>query len=128
MDRNITNSQEAFLAACTERGYDAEAIIPDVSKMPGWLAKYTVSSIKRLVIAEAINEGRQRQPGKERVYFPIWDLTDENSPLGFSCANATCWNSHSYVGSRLEFFSGEDSDYFGSNFMDLHADVIPYQV
>lgn len=128
MDRTITNSQEAFLAACAARGYDPATVLPDVSAMPGWLGRYTTSSIKRLIIAEWINGGMVRQPGQERVYFPIWDLTDNSSGFGFSYSDYVSWSTASIVGSRLEFFSREDSDFFGSNYMDLHADVIPYSV
>jgi hypothetical protein len=124
MDRNITDSQAAFLAACAERGYDPDTLIPDTGNMPEWLARYTSSSIKRLIIAEAINNGRVRKPGQETVYFPVWDLTDNTSGLGFSSSDYDSWSPSTGVGSRLEFFNRTDSDFFGSNFMDLHADVL----
>lgn len=119
-----TDSNKAFEEACALRGYDPVALLPDVSKLPEWLQKYTHSSIKRLVIAEAINEGRVRKPGKEYVYFPIWDLDDNSSGFGFSCTYYVLWHTVTFVGSRLEFFSRDDSDFFGKNFMDLHRDVL----
>lgn len=128
MDRKITNSDEAFTAACTERGYDPATILPDVSKMPEGLGKYTQSNIKRLVIAEAINEGRKPiYNGSERHYFPVWDMDVKGSPFGFSLTRTDYWGTSTLVGPRLEFFTEADSDYFGENFMDLHADVLLYK-
>lgn len=124
MDRNIKNSQAAFEAACTERGYDAAAILPDVSAVPEWLGRYTHSTIKRVIIAEAINNGRVRKPGKETVYFPVWDLTTGSAGFGFSYSDYGLWLADTGVGPRLEFFSREDADYFGKNFMDLHQDIL----
>jgi hypothetical protein len=118
------DSNKAFEEACALRGYDPAALLPDVSALPEWLQKYTHSSIKRLIIAEAINEGRKRKPGKEWVYFPVWDLTNDSSGFGFSYSFYDGWFTCTDVGSRLEFFSEEDSDFFGSNFMDLHRDII----
>jgi hypothetical protein len=119
-----TDSQEAFLQACQLRGYDAQTILPDVSQLPEWLQRYTHSSIKRLVIAEAINNGRVRKPGEERVYFPVWDLSDNTSGLGFTYTDCDGWRTGTHVGPRLEFFSYEDAEFFGKNFMDLHRDVV----
>lgn len=119
-----TDSNKAFEEACALRGYDPASVLPDVSGLPEWLQKYTHSSIKRLIIAEAINEGRVRKPGKEYVYFPVWNLTDNKSGFGFSRARYDGWCTTTYVGSRLEFFTREDSDFFGKNFMDLHRDVL----
>lgn len=96
-----TDSQEAFLQACELRGYDPETILPDVSKQPEWLQRYTHSSIKRLVIAEGINNGRVRKPGEETVYFPVWDLTDNSSGLGFARTGYDRWRTHTIVGPRL---------------------------
>lgn len=118
------DSQKAFEEACALRGYDAVKILPDVSGLPEWLQKYVHSTIKRLIIAEAINEGRVRKPGEETVYFPLWDLTDDSSGFGFSGADYDVWRADTSVGSRLEFFSRGDSDFFGENFMDLHKDVL----
>lgn len=119
-----TDSQEAFLQACQLRGYNAATILPDVSLLPEWMMRYIHSSIKRLVIAEGINNGRQRRPGEETVYFPVWDLTDNSSGLGFTSTFYVHWLTFSTVGPRLEFFSGKDSNFFGENFMDLHRDVV----
>ncbi|HEY4148911.1 MAG TPA: hypothetical protein VGM41_08280 [Chitinophagaceae bacterium] len=121
---STNNSQKAFEEACAQRGYNPIEILPDVSRLPEWLQKYTHSAIKRVVIAEAINDGRIRKPGKETVYFPLWDLTDNTSGFGFSGTYSDVWGTHTFVGSRLEFFSREDSDFFGKNFMDLHKDVL----
>lgn len=126
MDKTITNSQQAFEAACAQLGYDPVTILPDVSMQPEWLQRYNTSNTKRLIIAEAINDGHMpKYDGIERHWFPVWTI-NENSPLGFSRSTSDCWFTNSDVGSRLEFFSREDSDYFGENFMDLHADVILY--
>lgn len=119
-----TDSQKAFEEACALRGYDATAVLPDVSKMPEWLARYTTSNIKRLIIAESINEGRVRKPGEEYVYYPVWDLADDSSGSGFSYAFYFYWNTSASVGPRLEFFSRSDADFFGENFMDLHRDIL----
>jgi len=119
-----TDSNKAFEEACVLRGYDPIAILPEVSKLPEWLQKYTHSSIKRLIIAEAINEGKVRIPGKQWGYFPVWDLTDKTSGPGFSLSTYDCWCTRTDVGARLEFLTEEDSDFFGMNFMDLHKDVL----
>ena len=122
MDRKITDSQEAFLAACAERGYDPAKVLPDVSAMPEWLARYNTAANKRLIIAEWINGGRVPKYG-ETIYFPYWDKNP--SGLGFSRSYYDDWGTS--VGARLEFFSRKDANYFGSNFMDLHADVLLYR-
>ena len=126
MDRKITDSQEAFLDACAERGYDPAKVLPDVSAMPEWLARYNTAANKRLIIAEWINGGRVPKYG-ETMYFPYWDK--DPSGLGFSDSFYVYWYTLTitYVGARLEFFSRKDANYFGSNFMDLHADVLLYR-
>jgi hypothetical protein len=123
-----TDSQKAFEEACVLRGLDAAKLLPDVSALPEWLQKYTHSSIKRLIIAEAINEGRIRKPGQEYVYQPVWDLTDKTSGSGFRCTDYVNWFTGTNVGPRLEFFSRSDSDFFGKNFTDLHKDVLVIDV
>eukprot|EP01037_Dinobryon_pediforme_P011466 gene11466-11559_t len=107
-----------------QEGYDTSTVLPDVSALPEWLQKYTTGTIKRVIIAEAINEGRIRKPGKEWVYFPVWNLTEGSSGFGFSHTFYGLWSTDTTVGSRLEFFTRDNAKYFGENFMELHRDVL----
>jgi len=112
----------SFEHACEMRGYDPATILPDVSKMPEALAKYTTAAVKRLVIVEAINDGKVPQPGQTWRYFPIFKKT--GSGFGFLYSDTDYGSTGTDVGARLEFFTQADSDYFGNNFRGLHYDVM----
>jgi hypothetical protein len=118
----------SFEEACEARGYDPALVLPDVTKMPLHLQAYTLASIKRVIIAEAINVGREPNwsDTNEYKWFPYWDMDDKDAPsgFGFSVTDSDGWTSLTLVGSRLVFFNREDAKYFGENFMDLHKDFL----
>lgn len=115
------NRPDSFEQACEMLGYNATIILPDVSAMPEWLANYTIATIKRTVIADAIKEGKQPQVSQWR-WFGVFNL--KPSSFGFSYSGTDYDRSYSIVGLRLEFFTEDESDYFNSNFTDLHRAVM----
>lgn len=112
---------QTFEEACEMRGYNPVTILPDGSGQPEWLAKYNIANTKRLIIAEAIREGKTVPVGEWR-WFGVFTL--KPSSFGFSSSCTLYGDSHSIVGLRLEFFSKEQSDYFNSNFTELHRAVM----
>lgn len=111
------NRPESFEQACEMLGLNPTAILPDVSTQPEWLKNQTIANTKRLVIAAAVREGKLPTAADER-WFGVFDLRP--SSFGFSHSYTYFDDSHSTVGLRLEFFTEEESDYFNSNFTDLH--------
>lgn len=104
------------------RGLDPVTVLPDVSGQPEWLAKLTTANIKRLVIADAIRDGKVPPADGSWRWFGVFNL--DPSSFGFSRSCTHYVDSYSDVGLRLEFFSEEESDYFNSNFTELHRAVM----
>ena len=107
---------KTFEEACAMRGYDPNTALPDVSKMPEHLREYTLAQAKRVIIAEAIKEGKHPQPGEWR-YAPYFRTA---SAGGFVFMNSYYTLTLTDLGARLEFEETEQSDYFGQNFTELH--------
>jgi len=117
----------SFEDACKYLKYDAAAIIPDVTGWPQWLAKFTISQIKRAVIVLAINEGKVVDYSDGTLkYEIIFYMDDQSSGFGLSFFDFVYSISLTYCGSRLSFFDKNAAKYFATheNFMELHRDAL----
>jgi len=125
-DKQFATSQEAFEYACQLRGYNPAEVIPKgMESMPEWLRTYTTATIARLIIAEAINEGRKPLlDGTEDTYEPYFRIKKTDSGFGFSHSSTCYWYASTCVGARLKFFKDKDARYFAENFTDLHMAVM----
>lgn len=118
----------SFEEACAARGYDPALLLPDVSALPEWLQKLVIAKIRLVIIAEAMNEGKQFDWSdyNQRKWFPYFDMDDEDddSGFGFSSTDYGYWTTFTIVGARLVFFTQEDAEHFGRHFIELHRDVL----
>lgn len=107
-------------AACESLGIDLAAIRPDLSQMPEWLQISTQANIDLDIIAEAMREGKTLGPGDG--WYPVFDEDDTTEPsgFGFSFSFAYYWITHTVVGARRKLLTEEDSDHFGTHFIELH--------
>lgn len=87
------------------------------------VADYIKDSLKRVIIAKALNEGWKPNWSNTSEYkwFPYFSFAS-----GFSFSDSHYYNfyTHSTVGFRLCFKSEKLSDYFGKQFIDLHESVL----
>lgn len=113
---------------------DAYAILPKTDKDKKDYAKiknldvadYIKDSLKRIIIAKALNEGWEPnwKNTSEYKWFPYFSF---DSGFGFSGSNCSNWTTNAGVGSRLCFKSEELSNYFGEQFIDLHKSVLTFK-
>jgi len=113
---------------------DAYALLPksdynikDYDKIKNLvIADYIKDSLKRVIIAKALNEGwiPNWSNTSERKWFPYFSF---GSGFGFSRSVYDDWRSVTDVGSRLCFKSEELSNYFGKQFIDLHESVLTFK-
>ena len=118
-----------FEEACTSRGYDAATVLPDVSKFPVKHQKAITAYAMLVIIAEAINEGKEPDwnDGNEKKWIPWFDMeVDKNNPSGFryGAAGYGGTGANSTGGSRLCFRSKEDCKYAATKFLDLWRDMM----
>ena len=118
-----------FEEACTSRGYDAATVLPDVSKFPVKHQKAITAYAMLVIIAEAINEGKEPDwnDGNEKKWIPWFDMeVDKNNPSGFRYLGAYCdlTITCSAGGSRLCFHSEELAIYAGQQFIDLYNQLL----
>jgi hypothetical protein len=120
---------KTFEEACSNRGYDAEKILPDVSNFPEVHQKAITSYAKLIVISECINEGWKPDwnDGDEYKYYPWFDMeVDDNNPSGFrfhAAAYASAATSAA-GGSRLCFKTSDDAERVAKDFIDLWRDMM----
>lgn len=127
---------KSFEEACAVKGYDPAKMLPDVSLMPSQHQDAITAFAKLIIIAEAINfnEDTKEQwvpdwnDDDEYKYFPWFDLEHhkKNNPSGFrfdgSGYGVTVTRTSG--GSRLCYQTRANSDYAGTQFIDLYRALI----
>ncbi len=78
------------------------------------------SADMRMIIAEVLRDGWEADwdNKEEKKWSPIFEK--QKAGFGFSHSGYGTWNTDTNVGSRLCFPNKETSDYFGTQFIDLH--------
>ena len=78
---------------------------------------------KLIIIAKAINNGWKPDWNNtdQRKWFPVFILS---SGFGFVGSDYNYAYANSYVGSRLCFQSEEQSDYAGTQFIEIYKDLL----
>lgn len=117
----ITDRVKSFEDACEVLGISIN--VPDVSVLPAKHQKAIIADYKRIIIAEALNEGWEPDwnDSSEYKYYP-WFYPSAGFAYAYSC-NAPSLAT-AYIGSRLCFKTRELAIYFGKNFTELHKDYI----
>ncbi len=115
-----------FEDACKALKIDPKKL-PDLSALPEKHQKALLAHYKLVIIAEALNEGWQPDWSNynEYKYYPWFEIDaskDNPAGSGFSGSNYDCWDTNSYVGSRLCFKSRELALYAGKQFEDLYIE------
>lgn len=112
--------------ACKLLGRDPNTM-PDVSMRPADQQAALIATAKLWDIAEAINKATDfKADFKDRnqeKWFPVFD---GRSGFAFSTSNYVNWAANTRSGSRLCFENEAISDFFGTQFNDLHKEVITF--
>lgn len=115
----------SFEDACKALGHDPKKVLPDVSLMPEKHREAITSLCMLVIIAEAINEGKQPNwnDNNEYKYYPWFEVkADAKHPSGsgLSSHGYDYWLSNTYVGSRLCYSSRDRAEYAGKQFKPLY--------
>lgn len=122
MDKKPKNHLDTFEEYCALQNLDPIAVLPIVNEhQPEWLQNYTLADTQLTIIAEGIREGRKPKPG-EWMYVPVFfkDAANNGAGFGFSGASYDYWSTDTSVGERHAFFTREDAEFFGRQFLPLH--------
>jgi hypothetical protein len=122
----------SFEEACEKLGYDAKAILPDVSMFPEEHRAAITSYAKMIIISEAINEKHRFDwnDSDEYKWFPWFDMeVDDNNRSGFRFDGALCdyASTDSTGGSRLCFRTRAAAEHAGKTFIDYYRDMMVIQ-
>jgi hypothetical protein len=121
---------KSFEEACKIKGYDPEAVLPDVSLFPEKHQKALLATSKMLIIAEVLNDGWEPDwnDNDEYKYFPWFDMVyhKKNNPSGFRFSVSVCVISFTYTsgGSRLCFRTRALAEYAGKQFVNIYRDMM----
>lgn len=105
--------------------------LPGVKDLEPEMACYILAQFKLATIAEAINLLRKWKidwtNSDQYKYFPVFYQTVKNgkpSRFAFTVSDYGWTGTHSHGGSRLCLSTREDSDYFGTQFIELWNDLL----
>lgn len=116
---------KSFEEACKALSLDPQKVLPNVSSMPAKHQESITAHCQMVIIAEAINEGKQPNWNNddEYKYYPWFSvLADKKRPSGFGLSYGDCdhWDSDTAVGSRLCYASRDKAIYAGKHFVKLY--------
>ncbi len=113
---------KTYKEACEKLGLNPNNL-PDVSTLPEEHQEAIIAHYALIIIAEALNEGWKPNWGdsNEYKYYPYFDMRSGGS---FDDADCDCWDSDSYVGSRLCFKSQELAEYAGKQFEFIYKKLM----
>ncbi|MCE9538715.1 MAG: hypothetical protein K8R85_05810 [Bacteroidetes bacterium] len=117
--QKITDRVKSFEDACLELGENPDEVLP--YKLPKNNRQHASNDNMRLdVIAEALRQGYEADwsnsnEKKWRAWFEY-----KSTGFGFSNSYYADSSTHATVGSRLLFPNKEISDYFGTQFIEIH--------
>ena len=125
---------ESYEQACEIEGLDPAAT-PDLSMLPAYLQKSTMSFIRLVIIVRAINklanDGNVWIPDFEDLTQKKWQpmfclKKDKSNPSGFRFVFSCYVNVSSAApsGSRLCFKNESDSDYAGVQFQSDYRNLL----
>lgn len=122
---------ESFEIGCKKLSLDPNDCLPDVSKVPAKHQTAVTSFTKLCIITEAANESKDFdwENNSQYKYLPWFDMeVDSNNPSGFRFLGSLSSDSISCAGSgsRLCFFTRNDSDYHGKKHESLYKDVMVF--
>lgn len=123
---------DSYEAACKFRNEDPEAILPDVSKSPEFLKKYTIAAFKLAYTNNVIRNGSKLDwsNGNEWKYGPWHGIkADKKHPagFGFSGSDYTFTYAGTRIGSRLSSKSADETIHFAeimhNEWMDFKLEI-----
>lgn len=122
---------ESFESAAQFVGVDPTKL-PEVSHLPERHQKSQTALYKLSIISEAA----WKQEGEaidwynwgQGKYYPWWDISPEDKPVGsssgFSFGGVDCDRAGSYVGSRLVFPTRDIAKYVAKQHINLYRDLM----
>lgn len=115
----VNGKIETFEEALEHQGIDKDAF----EESCNGLEKDEIAYKKVKIIAKALNNGwtPDWDNSNEYKYYPYFDMC---SGVGFSYSFYDCWDSHSFVGSRLCFKSSDLATYAGKQFESIYKDFL----
>lgn len=116
IERDIT-----FEDICKERGDTPEEILP--YKTPKNKRQFAANDLARLdYIAEFLQQGfiPDYSNENEKKWFPYFEYNNKKAGFGFSDSLCVGSGADSTCGSRLALKNKETSDYFGTQFIEIH--------
>lgn len=128
LKKELASKLDSFEAACKIESLDHEKVIPDFAYYPTKHQEGMIAHAMLVIVIDAAN--RIANGGKE--WEPDWSDHDTwkynvymyhppgRGSSGFRFNAVDYWDSDSYVGSRLSFFSDEVAEFVGQNFEDLY--------
>lgn len=120
---------KSFEEACIAGGYNPATVLPDVSGYPEKHRDAVTSFAMLVIIAEAINEGKEFDWNDDEEYkwYPWFDMeVTKQNPSGFrfGVTNYVYTYSHTTGGSRLCYVSSEAAKYAAIQFEDLYRAIM----
>lgn len=107
---------------CKKQEVDTEhvkiTLHPSLSKYEDFLQ----ATLESAIIRDAITNSEVVKLGQRR-YYPYFN---QEAGVGFRFSDPVFGYVTSLLGSRLEFSEQKHSDYFGSNFIDIHKRRLAY--
>ncbi len=118
----ITDQVKTFEDACNVLGIDSKKALP-YTKATTTDQKGLNAAAKLFIIARALNQGWKPNwnDGGEYKWYPWFKM---KSGFCFSLAGTAYVDTHSAVGSRLCFKTGELANYAGKQFESIYNDYL----